>query len=74
MDARLDRTDGGLSLVKAAVTENARELREVRSTLAEHGVELRELRGAVLRIEGALDAKVNRDEVEAIVERALAGR
>jgi hypothetical protein len=51
VDARADRTDGELALVKVAVLENNRELRE--------------LRGAVSRL-------VNRDEVEAIVARALA--
>ena len=50
VDARSDRTDGELALVKAAVLENNRELKE--------------LRGAVTRM-------VNRDEVEAIVARAL---
>jgi hypothetical protein len=51
VDARADRTDGELALVKVAVLENNRELKE--------------LRGAVSRL-------VDRDEVEAIVARALA--
>jgi hypothetical protein len=51
VEARADRTDGELALVKVAVLENNRELKE--------------LRGAVSRL-------VDRDEVEAIVARALA--
>src|SRR5580704_7697763 len=51
VDARADRTDGELALVKTAVLENNRELKE--------------LRGAMTRL-------VDRDEVEAIVARALA--
>jgi hypothetical protein len=51
VEARADRTDGELALVKVAVLENSRELKE--------------LRGAVSRL-------VGRDEVEAIVGRALA--
>jgi hypothetical protein len=51
VEARADRTDGELALVKVAVLENNRELKE--------------LRGAVSRL-------VDRDEVGAIVARALA--
>jgi len=64
-DARADRTDGELALVKAAVLENSREIREVRG-------DLHEVRGAVARIELALDKKVDRDEVEGLVARAMA--
>ena len=65
--AQVDREIGhlktDLGFVKRAVTGHSRELREIR-------VELKETKAAVVRIEGALARKVDRDELEAIVQRA----
>ena len=60
MAAGFARVDRDIGLLKSAVTDNSRELREVRAT--------------VTRIEAALEKKVDRDEVEALVERAIAAR
>ena len=54
-----------LELVKVAVLENSREIRDLR-------VEVHDVRGAVTRIEQALETKVDRDEVEGIVARVVA--
>jgi len=65
--ARVDREIGllktDLGFVKSAVTDHSRDLREIR-------VELKETKAAVVRVEGALARKVDRDELEAIVQRA----
>jgi hypothetical protein len=65
--AQVDREIGllktDLGFVKTAVTDHSRELREIR-------VELKETKAAVVRVEGALARKVDRDELEAIVQRA----
>ena len=58
VDRRFVRVERDLGLVKTAVVE--------------HGRELREVRGAVTRIEGALDRKVDREELEDVVARAIA--
>jgi hypothetical protein len=64
--ARVDREIGllktDLGFVKSAVTDHSRDLREIR-------VELKETKAAVVRVEGALARKVDRDELEAIVQR-----
>ena len=59
VDERFTRVDRDVGLVKAAVTEHSKELREIRAT--------------VTRIEGALTTKVDRDELDARL-RALPGR
>jgi hypothetical protein len=67
VDARFDGVDREVNLVKGAVLEHGRELRDIRTTLTR--IDTR-----VTRIEIALDTKVTRDEVESIVERAMARR
>jgi hypothetical protein len=62
MAAGFGRVDCELGLVKTAIVEQSRELREVRGELAE-------VRGAVKRVEDGLEKKVDREEVEAIVRR-----
>ena len=51
IDARFDRVEHELGLMKSAVLEHGRQLKEIRVTL---------------------DKKVDRDDVEAIVERVVA--
>ena len=58
MSAGFERVDRELGLVKAVVLDHSRELREIRS--------------AVKRVEDAVEKKVDRDEVEPIVERVVA--
>ena len=67
VDRRFEQGDCRFGRVELAVLENSREIRELRG-------ELGEVRATVTRIESALAAKVDRDEVEPIVERALARR
>jgi hypothetical protein len=55
-----DRVDRDMDLLKAAVLE--------------HGRELGEIRRSVHRLEEKMDGKVDRDEVETIVARAVAER
>ncbi len=55
IDHRFQRVDQEIGLVKAAVIE--------------HGHELRDIRSSVKRVEESLATKVDREEVEAIVER-----
>ncbi len=55
IDQRFDRVERDLGLVKVAVLEHGRELRELRSTVTDLAAR-----------------KVDRDEVETIVERVLA--
>ncbi len=55
IDHRFQRVDQEIGLVKAAVIE--------------HGHELRDVRSSVKRVEESLATKVDREEVEAIVER-----
>jgi hypothetical protein len=81
VDRRFEKVESELGLVKTAVIEHSHELRELRTTasdhgrlLADHGHELREIRVTVTRIDGALANKVDRGEVEAIVERSHASR
>ena len=59
LELRADGTDGDLRFLRAAVTD--------------HSGELRELRAGMARIEAALDKKVDRDEVKAMVAQG-AGR
>jgi hypothetical protein len=54
VDSRFERVDRELGLVKAAVMGHDRELREIR--------------GSLKRVEDGMAKKVDRDEVEAIVE------
>ena len=58
VDARFGQIDARFERNEAAVLENSREIRDVRS--------------AVARIEVAMEKKVDRDEVEAIVARVIA--
>jgi hypothetical protein len=58
VDRRFEQVDGEIGLLKAAVIEQSRELREIRV--------------AVSRLEDKVDKKVDRVEVEAIVEEVLA--
>jgi hypothetical protein len=58
VDRRFDRVDEDLVRVKDAIGEQGRQLKDVHA-------QLRDLRAAV-------DRKVDRDEVEGIVERAVA--
>jgi chromosome segregation ATPase len=60
LEMRADGTDGDLRFLRAAVTD--------------HSGELRELRAGQARIEAALDKKVDRDEVQAMIVQGLAGR
>ena len=60
VDAGFARVDRELGLVKSAVTQHTHELREIRTS--------------VTRIEGALEKKVDRDELEARIQRAMPGR
>ena len=64
---QFEQVDRGFGRVELAVLENSREIREVRG-------ELGEVRATVTRIESALAAKVDREEVEPMVERVLARR
>jgi chromosome segregation ATPase len=59
IDRRFERVEHEIGLLKDAALEHGRELKK-------HGQQLEELRAAVER-------KVDRNEVEAIVERAVAG-
>jgi hypothetical protein len=52
VDRRFDRVDQEMGLLKSAVLEHGRELKEIRA---------------------GLEKKVDRNEVEALVERAVAG-
>ena len=61
-----------LGLVQSAVGSHDRELGLVKATIIEHGGELREIRGSLKRVEDGMVRKVDRDEVEAIVERVVA--
>jgi hypothetical protein len=49
-----------------------RELGLVKEVVLDHGRQLREIRGSVTRLEAAMEKKVDRDEVEAIVDRSRA--
>jgi hypothetical protein len=53
-----ERVDRELGLVKAVVIDHSRDLREIRDSAT--------------RLEAAMEKKVDRDEVEAIVERVVA--
>jgi hypothetical protein len=79
VDRRFERVDrelgivkAELGLVKAAIVSHDRELGLVKATIIEHGGELREIRGSLKRVEDGMVRKVDRDEVEAIVERVVA--
>jgi chromosome segregation ATPase len=65
IDSRFEQADCRVGRLELAVLENSRGIREIRG-------ELGDVRATVTRIESALAAKVDRQEVEAIVERALA--
>jgi methyl-accepting chemotaxis protein len=67
VDDRFERVDRRFGQVELAVLENSRAIREVRG-------ELGEVRATVTRIESALATKVDRDEIEPVVERVLARR
>jgi hypothetical protein len=67
--------------VERAVLENSRAIRgvrvglaEVRGELAEVRGEIGEVRATVTRVESALATKVDRNEIEPMVERVLARR
>jgi methyl-accepting chemotaxis protein len=74
VDDRFERVDRRFGQVELAVLENSRAIREVRGELGEVRGELGEVRATVTRIESALATKVDRDEIEPIVERVLARR
>jgi septal ring factor EnvC (AmiA/AmiB activator) len=61
---RLDQHDTRFASLERATLENGRDVREVRRDVSE-------VRRTVDRIENTLASKVNRDEVESIVERVL---
>ena len=61
-DRKLDAFHDELSLVKTAVLENRREIRVLQGGL-------HDVRGAIVRVEEALEKKVDRDELAAIVAR-----
>jgi hypothetical protein len=63
------RIDRDLELVKSAIVDHSRELRDLRGEVGELRGEVGELRGAVNKVEAVLEKKVERDEVEAIVRR-----
>ncbi|MGO8996395.1 MAG: hypothetical protein ACLQVI_24030 [Polyangiaceae bacterium] len=65
----LGRIDRDLELVKSAIVDHSRELRDLRGEVGELRGEVGELRGAVNKVEAVLEKKVERDEVEAIVRR-----
>jgi hypothetical protein len=60
VDTRFGQVDREIGLLKTAVLENGRDIRDVRNTLS--------------RVEVALEKKVDREEVESIVERVIARR
>jgi archaellum component FlaC len=71
IDRRFDRMEGrfegletDVGLLKLAVTENGRELKQVRASVER-------LEERVDAIDAKLERKVDRDEVEAIVERVV---
>jgi chromosome segregation ATPase len=65
IDQRLDQHDARFSSLERASLENGRDIREVRRDLGE-------VRRTIDRIESGLASKVNRDEVESIVQSVLA--
>ena len=69
VDQRFDRVERDLGLVKQDLGLVKHDLGLVKVAVLEHGRELRELRSAVTDLAAT---KVARDEVETIVERALA--
>ena len=69
VDQRFDRVERDLGLVKQDLGLVKQDLGLVKVAVLEHGRELRELRSAVTDLAAT---KVARDEVETIVERALA--
>jgi septal ring factor EnvC (AmiA/AmiB activator) len=67
IDRRFEGVDREIGLVKAAVLTHDRELRATRSDIQEN-------KATLARVEEKLDKKVDRDEIEPIVERLLARR
>jgi hypothetical protein len=65
VDHRLDQHDARFASLERAALENGRDIREVRRDESE-------VRRTVDRIENALASKVNRDEVESIIQRVVA--
>lgn len=69
IDGRLDGIDGRLDGMDHRFDQVDREMGLVKTAVLDHGRELKEIRGGIERIERT---KVDRDEVEAIVERVIA--
>jgi hypothetical protein len=67
VDRKFDQVDRRFGQLELAVLENSRAIQGLRGELAD-------VRGTVTRIEAAVATKVDRRDVEAIVERALARR
>ena len=76
VDRRFEQVERELGLVKTAVLEHSRELKEHRRLLEDHGRMLedhgRELKELRVGVEELAAKKVERDEVEGIIERVIA--
>ena len=68
---RFEGVDRELGLVKVVLVEHTRDIREIRGELRDVRNELGDVQATVTRVEGALDRKVDRDEVASIVARGI---
>jgi chromosome segregation ATPase len=71
IDHRLDQHEARFATLERATLENGRDIRELRRDVSEVRRDLGAVCSTVDRIENALAAKVNRDEVEAIIHRVV---
>jgi len=67
-----ERVDRELGLVKVAIGDHDRQLGLVKAAIVDNSAEVREIRASLKRVEDGMAKKVDREEVEAIVERAVA--
>jgi archaellum component FlaC len=74
VENRLGNVENRLGNVENRLGNVENDMGLVKAALVEHGRDLREVKSAVARIDERLDRKVDREEVEAIVLRIVAAR
>jgi len=71
VEQRFDRVEQRLDRVERVVHEHERQLRDVQAQLGDVHTQLRDMNAQLGDLRVAVDRKVDRDEVEGIVERAV---
>jgi hypothetical protein len=72
VEHRLDGVEHRLGVVEGDVAGLRHGMDLVKTVLVEHSRELKDIRGTLVRLEEKVDKKVDREEVEALVEQAVA--